>query len=184
MARFGMASDTEVRPDGPNVGTATSFVVNVVGTPFLVKFRGKGPFYGTNPSEALTASKLDRVNNVSLLMSYWAAKVKPLGADNIISTPCQWCGDPTGCWCEWCLVYTPGEAHHVCKSCNLEIWCCSLCNNKRIISGQKLHNVPDSSYGNTWSGAYGKKSGSEVESLLRMWRRSLLRRGVSIGRPS
>ena len=88
MARFGMASDIEVRPDGPNVGNATNFVMNMVSTPFLSQFRGKGSFYGTNPSTALTASKLDRVNTVSLLMSYWAAKVEPLGADNVISTPC------------------------------------------------------------------------------------------------
>ena len=73
MARsFGIASDAEVRPDGPNFGTSINFVPNMVRTPFQVEFRGEGPFYGTDPSTALTASKLERVNNVSLRMAYWA----------------------------------------------------------------------------------------------------------------
>ena len=52
--------------------------------------------------------------------------------------PCNWCGHPSGEWCELCHEVAPGvPAHHLCSTCEAAMRMCRLCRLTRQIDATR-----------------------------------------------
>ena len=72
---------------------------------------------------------LARLQDVRL-QRHQAAVVQHMQANEGMEVlpPCNWCGQPTGDWCERCHSLKPNLlAHHICTRCDASIRMCRLC---------------------------------------------------------
>ena len=51
--------------------------------------------------------------------------------------PCNWCGQPSGDWCESCVEAHPGPAHALCTSCEAQWMECRLCRLEHKLQGSR-----------------------------------------------
>ena len=73
---------------------------------------------------------IDRMNSVEVMRSY-AKSIQERQEErgDLIQAPCNWCGKPTGDWCEGCERKCPGSIayHAICASCDCYWVHCRLC---------------------------------------------------------
>ena len=73
---------------------------------------------------------INRMKNISLMQKY-ATDIQKSQADDevFVLCPCNWCGMPTGDWCEGCLERSPDSpaSHTICVSCERYWIYCRLC---------------------------------------------------------
>ena len=73
---------------------------------------------------------INRMQNVTLMQKY-ATDIQKLQTDAAVAVlcPCNWCGKPSGDWCEGCLEKSPDSLafHTICVSCERYWIYCRLC---------------------------------------------------------
>ena len=75
---------------------------------------------------------LSRMQEVALQRNF-AMQVQQSQRDAGVSIlcPCNWCGQPSGDWCESCAPKNPGAAHTLCAKCDSQWIECRLCRLER-----------------------------------------------------